>query len=538
MQMNPIHSAGGGGGGSSAAAQPPRPSASSSRYGNSNGAAAPVLANSNDGRGGVVAQQHQHHDDDDDEDDDDTFSGDFFRRLQQGSNSASQSHNDNSRDAISNAATATHGHHHHHRHPNGNHHHHHNPTNGDNDDHHFRYDDFPDGDDDVDDDDLNDDDEDLNSEAREYYNSGASELVTTVRGDGYGGGGGASSSLRITESECSSSNSNSSHYNMQEEENERTGLRHRHHPSSAGGRSKYQSHNYEPDESEVWRAYVAQQHFANRGQWWTTGKLRALKRWMLTLVVGVTQAIIAVTCNLATKSLMQTKYDHVYDLMEYHRLSSSSSPSNAAAAANADNDAGYYTADGYLDADQDGIADTEEQYQYYSSGAGGGNGDTMDDVNAHLSRHYFNFGKSPYLTFLFYQTLFVLCASLFVYIEPVSGGSGIPDIKCYLNGIDVPRIVDFKTLVCRVMGVTFSVAAGLPVGKEGPMVHSGGVVAAVISQGRTKFWGVDTSFSKFSDFRNDREKRGELICLLCVCFRVLDRRTVLGVCGAGEVGRC
>lgn len=32
--------------------------------------------------------------------------------------------------------------------------------------------------------------DDLNSEAREYYNSGASELVTTVRGDGYGGGRG------------------------------------------------------------------------------------------------------------------------------------------------------------------------------------------------------------------------------------------------------------------------------------------------------------------------------------------------------------
>jgi hypothetical protein len=56
-------------------------------------------------------------------------------------------------------------------------------------------------------------------------------------------------------------------------------------------------------------------------------------------------------------------------------------------------------------------------------------------------------------------------------------------------------------LVCKVVGVTFSVAAGLPVGKEGPMVHSGSVVAAGISQGRTKLWGVDTSFSKFSDFR-------------------------------------
>jgi hypothetical protein len=57
--------------------------------------------------------------------------------------------------------------------------------------------------------------------------------------------------------------------------------------------------------------------------------------------------------------------------------------------------------------------------------------------------------------------------------------------------------------------VTFSVASGFPVGKEGPMVHSGSVVAAGISQGKTRLWGKDTSFSKFSDFRNDREKRGE-----------------------------
>ncbi|CAN0198663.1 unnamed protein product [Discosporangium mesarthrocarpum] len=32
------------------------------------------------------------------------------------------------------------------------------------------------------------------------------------------------------------------------------------------------------------------------------------------------------------------------------------------------------------------------------------------------------------------------------------------------------------------MGVVFSVASGLPAGKEGPMVHSGSVIAAAISQ--------------------------------------------------------
>jgi H+/Cl- antiporter ClcA len=113
---------------------------------------------------------------------------------------------------------------------------------------------------------------------------------------------------------------------------------------------------------------------------------------------------------------------------------------------------------------------------------------------------------------LFTQTLFALLASLFVWIEPVATGSGIPEVKVYLNGVDLPRVVAPKTLVCKVLGVICSVSAGLPVGKEGPMVHSGAVVAAGISQGKTKFWGVDTSFSKFSDFRNDREKRDFVAC--------------------------
>jgi chloride channel 7 len=72
----------------------------------------------------------------------------------------------------------------------------------------------------------------------------------------------------------------------------------------------------------------------------------------------------------------------------------------------------------------------------------------------------------------------------------VSGGSGIPEIKCFLNGIDLPRVVRIKTLFCKVLGVTFSVAAGLPVGKEGPMVHSGAVVAVRTGKAsRSGFYG-------------------------------------------------
>ena len=216
--------------------------------------------------------------------------------------------------------------------------------------------------------------------------------------------------------------------------------------------------------------------------------------------MGVLQAIIAITCNMASKKLGNIKYDHVYDLLEYNTLERSGmmggGTGGTGSGGSAAMDGGYYTADGYLDADQDGVPDSEQA------------GDAAEQAD--ISTYWFNFGNSPFLAFLFYQTIFALAASLFVYVEPVSGGSGIPEVKCFLNGIDLPRIVRLKTLVCKVVGVTFSVAAGLPVGKEGPMVHSGSVVAAGISQGRTKFWGVDTSFSKFSDFRNDREKRGEL----------------------------
>ncbi|KAL3779128.1 hypothetical protein HJC23_003112 [Cyclotella cryptica] len=304
---------------------------------------------------------------------------------------------------------------------------------------------------------------DLNSEAAAYYTSGASELITNVRGDGYGGGGHT-------------------------------------HSHTAPRATTLQSHNYEPDESEVWRAYVAQQHFSNRGQWWTTGKLRALKRWGLTLVVGVCQAMIATTCNMASRRLGSVKFDHVYDLLEARALQRSGAAGTAGGSDGGDDyvvGGAYYTADGYLDLNQDGIPDQEQE---------------GSETSSPLDEYWFNFGGSPFLAFLFYQTVFALIASLFVYVEPVSAGSGIPEVKCFLNGIDLPRIVRFKTLVCKVVGVTFSVAAGLPVGKEGPMVHSGSVVAAGISQGRSKFWGVDTSFSKFSDFRNDREKRDFVAC--------------------------
>ncbi|XP_051037085.1 H(+)/Cl(-) exchange transporter 7 isoform X5 [Phodopus roborovskii] len=88
---------------------------------------------------------------------------------------------------------------------------------------------------------------------------------------------------------------------------------------------------------------------------------------------------------------------------------------------------------------------------------------------------------------------------------PVAAGSGIPQIKCFLNGVKIPHVVRLKTLVIKVSGVILSVVGGLAVGKEGPMIHSGSVIAAGISQGRST--SLKRDFKIFEYFRRDTEKR-------------------------------
>ena len=143
-------------------------------------------------------------------------------------------------------------------------------------------------------------------------NSTAPPRRTNLRGDGYGGGGGGNNGYSRAHVHAhghggGGNNGYSDDFSLSDDDESpiyhadgsvsvhggsiNGGLRHRRNQTrtSCGGLGPenelehVQSHNYEPDESEIWRAYTAQQHFRNRGQWWTTGKKRALKRWSLTL---------------------------------------------------------------------------------------------------------------------------------------------------------------------------------------------------------------------------------------------------------------
>lgn len=112
----------------------------------------------------------------------------------------------------------------------------------------------------------------------------------------------------------------------------------------------------------------------------------------------------------------------------------------------------------------------------------------------------------PLLFWTLTNALPVMIGSVVVtYWAPVAAGSGIPLIKCYLNGVKVPEVVRVKTFLAKAFGVVCSVVGGLACGKEGPMIHCGAVIAAGISQGKSTTLKKD--FKIFRSFREDREKR-------------------------------
>ncbi|KAG9411854.1 Chloride transport protein 6, partial [Aphanomyces cochlioides] len=121
----------------------------------------------------------------------------------------------------------------------------------------------------------------------------------------------------------------------------------------------------------------------------------------------------------------------------------------------------------------------------------------VSQIKRHIMEHYLVSG--PDSQTLVYGVvlginvgLVAFAAILTIFVEPVAAGSGISEIKSMLNGLKIPRMLRFRTLCCKVIGTVCSVAGGLPVGKEGPMIHSGGIIAAGLSQGKSNALGYDT----------------------------------------------
>lgn len=114
---------------------------------------------------------------------------------------------------------------------------------------------------------------------------------------------------------------------------------------------------------------------------------------------------------------------------------------------------------------------------------------------------------AAFFAYHFMSLFLVLIAGGLCWYQPAAAGSGIPEIKAFLNGVNIPNIVRMPVLFSKVVGMCFSVSAGLPLGKEGPMIHAGSIIGAAVSQGNTISFGFDTSWNIFQDLRNDHTKR-------------------------------
>nr|GMD60193.1 chloride channel protein CLC-D [Ipomoea batatas] len=122
--------------------------------------------------------------------------------------------------------------------------------------------------------------------------------------------------------------------------------------------------------------------------------------------------------------------------------------------------------------------------------------------------------KSYFAGFLVYTLINVALVLSSVYIvthfAPAAAGSGIPEIKGYLNGIDMHGILLFRTLIGKIFGSIGSVGGGLALGKEGPLVHTGACIASLLGQGGSAKYHLSSRWLQV--FNSERDRRDLVTC--------------------------
>ncbi|XP_046643134.1 chloride channel protein 2-like isoform X1 [Daphnia pulicaria] len=116
---------------------------------------------------------------------------------------------------------------------------------------------------------------------------------------------------------------------------------------------------------------------------------------------------------------------------------------------------------------------------------------------------YNRFRINPALQFFTWFTLpvlLVLFSTGFVFIvSPQATGSGIPEMKTIMRGVVLKEYLTFRTLIAKTVGLTAALGSGMPLGKEGALVHIGGIVGTLLSKLLTSFKGIYGNESRKTD---------------------------------------
>jgi chloride channel 3/4/5 len=91
-------------------------------------------------------------------------------------------------------------------------------------------------------------------------------------------------------------------------------------------------------------------------------------------------------------------------------------------------------------------------------------------------------GVLTFGVFLTTAVLFVVISSYLVKrYAPYAAGSGVPEIKTVLSGVELKGYLSLWAMVVKIIGLGFSVSSGLNLGKEGPFVHLASALASVLA---------------------------------------------------------
>ncbi|CAN6449868.1 unnamed protein product [Victoria cruziana] len=116
-----------------------------------------------------------------------------------------------------------------------------------------------------------------------------------------------------------------------------------------------------------------------------------------------------------------------------------------------------------------------------------------------------------FTVFAAFNLVLILFSSLLTaWVAPAAAGSGIPEVKAYLNGVDTPGVFAPRTLFIKIVGCIGAVSSSLYVGKAGPLVHTGACIASILGQGGSKKYLITCRWIR--QFKNDRDRRDFITC--------------------------
>ncbi|XP_018013594.1 chloride channel protein 2 isoform X3 [Hyalella azteca] len=100
----------------------------------------------------------------------------------------------------------------------------------------------------------------------------------------------------------------------------------------------------------------------------------------------------------------------------------------------------------------------------------------------HEILHDVHWGLSVFMWLLLPTMLVAFAVSFTQWVAPSAAGSGIPEMKTILRGVVLKEYLTWRTLVAKIVGLSAVIGAGMPLGKEGPVMHMASIVATLLSK--------------------------------------------------------